>query len=54
MGHTRRITTVDFHPLASNIVVTSAGDFTVRLWDIEKASEQLRLDGHSDSGKFIY
>jgi len=35
-GHTRRVPTVDFHPTANNVVVTSSGDNTVRLWDIEK------------------
>eukprot|EP01118_Nematostelium_gracile_P018723 TRINITY_DN8435_c0_g1_i1.p1 TRINITY_DN8435_c0_g1~~TRINITY_DN8435_c0_g1_i1.p1 ORF type:complete len:699 (+),score=174.45 TRINITY_DN8435_c0_g1_i1:148-2244(+) len=47
-GHTRRVTTVDFHPNASNLVVTSAGDWTVRIWDIEKGVEAFKLKDHSD------
>jgi len=29
--------------------VTTAGDFTVRLWDIEKGKEGLKVDGHEDT-----
>jgi len=48
-GHTRRVTSVDFHPTANNVLLTSGGDFTVRFWDIEKALEKLKLDEeHSD------
>jgi len=47
-GHTRRVTSVDFHPTASNVVITTAGDNTMRLWDIEKGSEQLKFEGFTD------
>lgn len=48
-GHTRRVTTVDFHPTANNLVLTTSGDLTVRIWDIEKQSERLKVDGHTDT-----
>jgi len=48
-GHTRRVTSVDFHPTANNVVVTSAGDLTIRFWDIQQNAEKLKLDAHADS-----
>jgi len=48
-GHTRRITSIDFHPNAKDVVVTTSGDLTVKLWDIEKGKMRLSVDGHEDS-----
>ena len=48
-GHTRRVTTIDFHPNASNIAVTTAADLTVKFWDIEKGQARLTVDGHEDT-----
>eukprot|EP01121_Diplochlamys_sp_Union-15-3_P022234 TRINITY_DN93_c0_g1_i1.p1 TRINITY_DN93_c0_g1~~TRINITY_DN93_c0_g1_i1.p1 ORF type:complete len:454 (-),score=105.88 TRINITY_DN93_c0_g1_i1:23-1384(-) len=38
-GHTRKVGTCDFNPVANNVLATSATDYSVRLWDIEKGSE---------------
>lgn len=43
IGHQRRVTSVDFHPLVDSVVATSSSDFTVRLWDISKGSEKLKV-----------
>eukprot|EP01114_Cavostelium_apophysatum_P008322 TRINITY_DN2072_c0_g1_i1.p1 TRINITY_DN2072_c0_g1~~TRINITY_DN2072_c0_g1_i1.p1 ORF type:complete len:931 (-),score=272.47 TRINITY_DN2072_c0_g1_i1:40-2832(-) len=48
-GHTRRVTAVDFHPNAANVLVTSAGDLTIRLWDVEKSEEKIKLEGPTDA-----
>jgi coronin-1B/1C/6 len=42
-GHSKRLLLVDFHPLASGIVVTSGADNEVKLWDLT-ASEQPKLE----------
>jgi hypothetical protein len=48
-GHTRRVTSVDFHPNVENIIVTSAGDQSVRVWDISAEKEVLKFaDFHTD------
>eukprot|EP00736_Rhodelphis_marinus_P008682 Rmarinus@m.28327 len=46
--HGRRVGTVDFHPVASNVLATSGGDNVVRLYDIERGSAQLNISGHED------
>lgn len=33
----------------SDIVVTTAGDLTVKLWDLQRQSEQLSISGHTDT-----
>jgi len=48
-GHQRRVTSVDFHPLANNVVATSSSDFTVRLWDLQKEEEKLKVEDHEDA-----
>jgi WD40 repeat protein len=49
IGHTRKITTVNFHPTADNILLTSGFDLVVRVWDITRATETLVLSGHNDT-----
>jgi coronin-1B/1C/6 len=38
-GHQRKVTLIKFHPTASNILVSTAADQLVKLWDIEKGTE---------------
>ncbi|KAI5787486.1 hypothetical protein FPQ18DRAFT_345929 [Pyronema domesticum] len=33
-GHARKVGHVLFHPTAQNVLATSSGDFTVKLWDV--------------------
>ena len=47
-GHKRKVGTVNFHPSANNVLATSASDFTVKLWDIEKGDEMFSVSGHTD------
>jgi len=47
-GHMRRVTSVDFHPTVENIAVTASGDSTIRLWDIEKSAEAIKLEGPAE------
>lgn len=48
VGHTRKITTVNFHPTAENILLTSGADGVVRVWDVAKGVESYVLGGHGD------
>jgi len=48
IGHTRKITTVNFHPTADNILLTSGADLVVRVWDITKGEETHVLSGHNE------
>ena len=46
-GHSRKVGHVLFNPAAENILATSSGDYTVKLWDIEASSPRLTLK-HTD------
>jgi len=48
-GHTRKVTACKFNPIANGILATSAIDYAVKIWDIEKGAEKFSLDGkHTD------
>jgi coronin-1B/1C/6 len=46
-GHTRKVGHVMFNPAADNVLASSSGDYTIKLWDIEAGSAKLQLK-HSD------
>jgi len=48
-GHAHKILTVDFHPTASNILVSGSGDNTMKIWDLNKEAVQRTLKGFGDS-----
>uniref|UniRef100_A0A8K9WN78 Coronin n=1 Tax=Oncorhynchus mykiss TaxID=8022 RepID=A0A8K9WN78_ONCMY len=47
-GHTEKIYSVKFHPLASGLLASSSYDQTVRLWNLESGDEVKALRGHQD------
>ncbi|CAM4335556.1 unnamed protein product [Leuciscus chuanchicus] len=47
-GHTEKIYSIKFHPLASGLLASSSYDLTVRLWKLETGEEVKRLTGHQD------
>ncbi|KAM6249786.1 coronin-7-like isoform 2-T2 [Porphyrio hochstetteri] len=47
-GHTEKIYSIRFHPLASDLLVSSSYDMTVRIWDLSLGRETLCLRGHTD------
>jgi len=46
-GHSRKVGHVLFNPSAANVLASSSGDFTVKIWDIEQGSARLNLK-HSE------
>ncbi|KAI9675444.1 MAG: Coronin-like protein crn1 [Caeruleum heppii] len=46
-GHARKVGHVLFNTAAENILATSSGDYTVKLWDVEKGAAHLTLK-HAD------
>lgn len=48
IGHTEKIYSIKFHPLASGLLVSSSYDSTVRLWNLESEEEVKVLTGHQD------
>uniref|UniRef100_G3PBH3 Coronin n=2 Tax=Gasterosteus aculeatus aculeatus TaxID=481459 RepID=G3PBH3_GASAC len=47
-GHTEKIYSIEFHPLASGILASSSYDLTVRLWNLEAEEQVKLLTGHQD------
>ncbi|NXG20043.1 CORO7 protein, partial [Grallaria varia] len=47
-GHTEKIYSIRFHPTASDLLVSSSYDMTVRIWDLSAEREVLCLQGHTD------
>ncbi|NXK97890.1 CORO7 protein, partial [Formicarius rufipectus] len=47
-GHTEKIYSIRFHPLVSDLLVSSSYDMTVRIWDLRAEREVLCLQGHTD------
>ncbi|XP_069502950.1 coronin-7 [Ambystoma mexicanum] len=47
-GHTEKIYSIKFHPLASDILASSSYDMTVRIWNIGTGKQELLLKGHTD------
>lgn len=42
-GHTRKVGHVLFNPSAENVLASSSGDYTIKIWDIEKGAAPLTL-----------
>ncbi|XP_029015319.1 coronin-7-like isoform X1 [Betta splendens] len=47
-GHTEKIYSIKFHPLASGILASSSYDLTVRLWNLDTGDQVMLLTGHQD------
>ncbi|XP_068191934.1 coronin-7-like isoform X1 [Antennarius striatus] len=47
-GHTEKIYSIKFHPLASGLLTSSSYDLTVRLWNLDSGDEVKVLTGHQD------
>ncbi|NXD78003.1 CORO7 protein, partial [Halcyon senegalensis] len=47
-GHTEKIYSIRFHPVASDLLVSSSYDMTVRIWELSAQREALCLRGHTD------
>uniref|UniRef100_A0A8C6TH70 Coronin n=1 Tax=Neogobius melanostomus TaxID=47308 RepID=A0A8C6TH70_9GOBI len=47
-GHTEKIYSIKFHPLASGLLVSSSYDLTVRLWNLDSGDQVKLLTGHED------
>ncbi|KAF4791906.1 coronin-7-like protein [Turdus rufiventris] len=47
-GHTEKIYSIRFHPVASDLLVSSSYDMTVRIWELSTRQEVMCLQGHTD------
>ncbi|NWX90314.1 CORO7 protein, partial [Nothoprocta pentlandii] len=47
-GHTEKIYSIRFHPVASDILVSSSYDMTVRIWELGAGQDVLCLQGHTE------
>ncbi|KAF2070562.1 hypothetical protein CYY_008125 [Polysphondylium violaceum] len=51
IGHNRKILSVDFHPTAQDVLISTGGDMVVKYWDLAaNGAEKLSLNGfHGDA-----
>ncbi|KAF6732541.1 Coronin-7 [Oryzias melastigma] len=47
-GHTEKIYSIKFHPLASDLLVSSSYDLSVRLWNLASGEQVKLFSGHQD------
>ncbi|XP_043945267.1 coronin-7-like [Protopterus annectens] len=47
-GHTEKIYSIKFHPLASDILASTSYDMSVRIWNLCSGSQEQLLLGHKD------
>uniref|UniRef100_A0A803SYZ5 Coronin n=1 Tax=Anolis carolinensis TaxID=28377 RepID=A0A803SYZ5_ANOCA len=47
-GHSEKVYSIRFHPLAADILASSSFDMSVRIWDLGNGKEAMKLDGHRD------
>ncbi|KAM3416884.1 Coronin [Cercospora zeina] len=45
-GHSRKVGHVLFNPAAENVLASSSGDFTIKIWDLEDGRSKLTLKGN--------
>jgi len=48
-GHEKKIVTVDFHPTAQDVLISSSGDNLVKFWDLQLNQEKLQLTDHTNT-----
>jgi coronin-1B/1C/6 len=49
VGHRKKVTLLRFHPTASNVLASTSADYTVKVWDVEKAEAITTFDGFGDN-----
>lgn len=49
VGHRKKVTLLRFHPGASNVLASTSADYTVKVWDVEKAEAISTYDGFGDN-----
>lgn len=49
-GHTNGVRTLDFHPVASSLLLSTSLDNTMRLWDVDAAAEARCFAFEAESG----
>jgi len=47
-GHKRKVGTLNWNPLANNVIATTSSDFTVKVWDVETGQAVNDVTGHAD------
>ncbi|XP_077172897.1 coronin-7-like isoform X1 [Paroedura picta] len=47
-GHTEKIYSLKFHPLAADLLASSSYDRSIRIWDLRSGKPALLLNGHGD------
>lgn len=53
-GHRKKVTLIRFHPTASNTMLSTSADYTVKVWDIEAGSPVSSLECSNQTNDIIW
>ena len=49
LAHTEKLYSIRFHPLASDVIVSTSYDMIVKIWNLKSGSCEIELQGHTDT-----
>lgn len=48
VGHAKKVNLLRFHPTASNVLMSTSSDYTVKIWDVETATDMSTFSDMQD------
>lgn len=48
VSNTDRVTIVQFHPLAADVIATVSADYVIRVWNVQTKACVIQLEAHPD------
>lgn len=47
-NNTDRVTVVQYHPLAADVIATVSADYVIRVWNVQTGDCAIQLEAHPD------
>ena len=52
-NNTDRVTVVQYHPLAADVIATVSADYVIRVWNVQTKACVIQIEAHPDQVKII-